>query len=459
MNYTLHKTLQALLEGRSQTAVARDTSMGKGTINKWANRPLREPSDYRGHPRDEARLKSLRALLPDEGLDEEAEVHIPDPNVDYDGGTASCSFVKPVTVDEAIEYLEIDETRWTIVRPKVGTYEGQVKVDVITGYDDEGEPIIEQQHKTKVLHKFEFSLEPKHPSETPDFASKLLDQVAEQSPVFVSKASQPSSGNLQRVLVPDIHLGKEGFQSEWGIERATERVLTVIDDFAKVGAQHDVERFCLPLGHDLLQVDRTFEPGSGRQGTVSTTTGGTVTATTDPWVTLFLAGTDLGERIVRRLLEVAPVDIEIIPGNHSEHSEIAIGAVLDAVFRDSPDVTVDLTDERERFYQWGVNSFMDTHGDTCPFNDLALNFATINGPLWGRTQWREVNTGHKHISKNRPVGLSTNEKNGCMVRISPSLSPQDGWHRRYHYHGMPGAESYIYNRERPGPFASFQRYF
>lgn len=285
--------------------------------------------------------------------------------------------------------------------------------------------------------------------------------MAAETPVYVSDGpATPKSGNMQRVLIPDIHLGKDGFQSEWAVTEARGRVLSVVDDLAKQGAAHDVEQICLPLGHDLLHIDREAEERHRGGGTYTTTTGGTNVATAGVgWVELFLAGCDLGEAIVRRLLAVAPVHIPIIPGNHAEHSEIAIGRVLQAEFKESPDVTFDLDESRERFYEWGVNAFMDTHGDTCSFKDLPLNFATLNGELWGDAQWREVNTGHKHVKKNQPVGYSSNEQNGCMVRISPSLAPQDAWHKRYHYHGIPGAESYIYNRDRPGPFASYQRFF
>lgn len=385
------------------------------------------------------------------------EVHEPAPKVDYENEEASATFARPMTMDEAIEHLQINEEDWKIVRPKVGTYEGQVKVDVVEGYDEEGKPIITQEHRVKTMYKFEFALERRHPAETEAFAEKLLEQVADKAPVYHSPGrANPSSGNMQRILIPDIHLGKDGFQSNWGIEDATERVLSVVDDLAEQGAQHNVAQICLPLGHDILHIDSEH---ISRSGTTHATSGGTPVERTDPWIELFMAGCDLGERIIARLLEVAPVHVPVIPGNHSGHTEIAIGKYLMGLFRDSKDVTFDLSKERERYYRWGVNSFMDTHGDTCPFSDLPINFASLNGKLWGETQWREVNTGHKHVTKNKPVGMSSNEKNGCMVRISPSLSPQDAWHAKYHYHGIPGAESYVYNEERPGPFASYQRYF
>jgi len=399
-------------------------------------------------------VKEQAEPTPDVG--DVVDVHTPEPDVDYENQEGSAVFERPKTVDEAIEHLGINEEDWKIVRPKVGTYEGQAKVDVVVGHDDEGEPIIEQKHRAKTLYKFEFALERRHPAETQSFADKLLEQVSEKAPVYHSKGrANPQSGNMQRVLIPDLHLGKDGFQSDWGIEKATERALTVVDELAEQGRAHSVEQICLPLGHDLLHIDREH---ISRNGTRHTTSSGTPVERTHPWIKLFLAGCELGEKIVSRLLGVAPVHIPIIPGNHAESSEVAIGRVLMATFEDSKDVTFDLDKKRERYFEWGVNSFMDTHGDTAPWSDLAMSFAQLNGSLWGRTEWREVNTGHKHVTKTKPVGLSTNE-GGAMLRISPSLSPQDAWHNKYHYHGTPGAESYIYNRERPGPFASYQRYF
>lgn len=459
---------ELMIKGRvkhSQQWLVESTSLSWGVVNRWTHREVRAACDYQSHPRDEQRTDSLAQLLRGAGrtkgdgapaVGDEVGTGSPEVEVDYEKGSGQATFDRPITVEEAIEHLEIDTEKWKIVRPKVGTFEGQAKVDVVVGRDEEGEPIIEQEHRVKQMYKFEFALVPRPPEETEAFAEKLFEQVAERSPVFRANVSHPTSDNVQRVLIPDIHLGKDGFQSKWGIEKATERVLTVVDEFATIGEQHDVDRFSLPLGHDLLHIDSEH---IGKSGTLHATSSGTPVERSHPWIELFLGGCDLSERIVARLLEVAPVDVSIIPGNHSGSSEVAIGKFLMALFRDSPDVTFDLTADRERYYRWGVNVFMDTHGDTCPFSDLPLNFATLNGKLWGEARWREVNTGHKHISKKKPVGLSTNEKNGCMVRISPSLSPQDAWHKKYHYHGMPGAESYLYNKKRPGPFASYQSFY
>ena len=387
------------------------------------------------------------------------EMHPPEPDVDYENGEASTVFVRPTDMDEAIEHLGINEEDWKIVRPKVGTYEGQCKVEVVSGHDKDGEPITEQEHRVKTMYKFEFALERRHPSETESFADKLLEQIEEKSPIYRANIQQPKTGNLMRLHIPDLHIGKEGFQSDWTADSIRERVFKVLDEFVGLAEQHGVDRISWPLGHDLLQVDRTFEQGRAQGGgTVSTTTTGTPVASSMPWVDQFLLGCDIAEQIVRRLLSVAPVDINVVPGNHSEHSEIAIGRVLMAEFKSTPDVKLNLGSTRDKYYEWGVNGFMDTHGDTVSFKDLAMAFATSEGELWGRSKWREVNVGHKHVTKQKPVGLRSNEKGGCCVYISPSLSPQDEWHRKYHYHGMPGAQAFMYNKER-GPFANYERFF
>jgi len=379
-----------------------------------------------------------------------------DMKVDEEAQKAKAVFEEVPDPDQLLAALGINEDQWKIDKCTIKPYQGQAKVDKVVAEDEEGDPITVSEQQVKQMYSAEVRLKPKHPAATERFEEQILEKAAERAPVYHSDGpANPQSENLQRVLIPDIHLGKDGFQSDWGIEKAKERVLSVVDELAAQGEEHNVKRICFPLGHDLLHIDREH---ISRSGTRHTTSSGTPVERTAPWIELFMAGCDLGEKMILRFLEVAPVDVPIIPGNHSETSEVAIGKYLMGIFRDSPDVQFDLTKERERYYRWGRNGFMDTHGDTCPWSDLAMNFANLNGTLWGNTDWHEVNTGHKHVTKTKPVGLSTNE-GGAMLRISPSLSPQDAWHSKYHYHGTPGAESYIYNKDRPGPFASYQRYF
>ena len=447
-----YEALRDRLENDYRDKIIED-GWGRGRVS-------RDASEQYGF---EVSTKQARRVINRVKESAEEEGEIPDPidvQIDEEAQKAKAIFEEVPGPDQILAALGINEEEWEVDKLLVKPYQGQAKVDKVVGTGDDGEPIIEQEQQVKQMYSAEVRLSPKSPWTTEAFVEDLLDQVADRAPVFHSKGrANPESGNMQRVLIPDIHLGKDGFQSDWGIEAAKERVLTVVDDLAQQGLDHSVEQICLPLGHDILHIDREAEERHRGGGTYTTTTGGTNVETAGAgWVALFLAGCELGEAIIHRLLEVAPVHVPIVPGNHAEHSEIAIGRVLVAEFRDSPDVTFDLDERRERFYEWGVNAFMDAHGDTCNIKDLPLNFATLNGELWGRAEWREVNTGHKHVKKSQPVGYSSNEQNGCMVRISPSLAPQDKWHARYHYHGVPGAESYIYNRERPGPFASYQRY-
>jgi hypothetical protein len=407
--------------------------------------------------------------------------------VDEEEGTAEIVFDKPTTLDEAIEHLQINEEDWQIDQAEPNYYEGQAKVkEPLTDdsgeivRDGEGDIIFVEKQKKVDMYGFRFRISRRPSWQKESFIEDLLGRITAEAPLYRANIQQPKSGNLARVLVPDIHLGKDGFQSQWGIDAAVRRVMTVVDEFASLIEAQNADRICFPYAHDLLHIDREH---IARSGTMHTTSSGTPVERSHPWANLFLVGVELGEAIIRRFLEVAPVSVLIVPGNHSGQSEFSIGRVLVAAFQNNPDVDIDLgvdvgqysglvtkimageSSEIEagidfdRYFEWGVNGFMDTHGDGCAFNDLPLNFAIQRGDLWGRVKWREVNTGHKHISKTRPVGHASNEKGGAMVRISPSLSPQDAWHEKYNYHGMPGAELHLYNKERPGPFASYSRFF
>ena len=376
---------------------------------------------------------------------------------DSENGRAKAIFSGVPNPDEILIALGINEEEWAVHKCQIKPYQQAAKIDKVVGHDTDGDPIIAQEHSTKQLYSALIDLRPREPFEKESYVEDLLERIENRAPAYVTgRSTIPESGNLARLLIPDVHIGKDGFNRSWGIESAFRRVMSVVDDFASLAETHNAEMIRVPFGHDWIHVDREVV---SRSGTQHTTTGGTPVERSHPWLTQFDVGCDLLSAIIRRLLKVAPVGLIVVPGNHPAHSELAIARVAMAEFSNSPDVTFDRGKEYDRFSRWGVNGFMDTHGDNHVFSQLPLDFANQRGELWGQTVWHEVNTGHKHISKKKPVGFSDNGNGGCMVRISPSLSPQDAWHSRYNYHGMPGAEMYLYNKERPGPFASYQRFF
>lgn len=293
--------------------------------------------------------------------------------------------------------------------------------------------------------------------EKEEFRQNLLADIRTEMSSIPQRAVEPSfpdSGNMAVFHFCDLHLGKDAWdlpEAEFKIQSSFEYAL----EFARI---HRCERIHMPLGHDLLQIDYEH---IARSGTLHTTSSGTpVTRSNHSWRELYRAGRKLGSWMIRRSAQEGFfTSVDIIPGNHSEQSEFAMGDAWQIQFEDNPNVEIRIPDEwsqqggYELAVEWGDVGFMQSHGHNIKFEDLPLHFAFRFPHLFSHSTFRYVLTGHKHISTKRRVGDYAEDR-GCTVYISPSLSPQDLWHKKYGFDGVPGLDVFIYNKET-GPIGHY----
>ena len=305
---------------------------------------------------------------------------------------------------------------------------------------------------------FEQHTEDLSSDEKEEFRQALLSDIREemqQHPAPAIQPSFPNSGNMAVIHFCDLHLGKDA----WDLDEAIFKIQSSFEYALAFARLHQCERIHLPLGHDLLQIDYEH---IARSGTLHTTSSGTpVTRSNASWRELYREGRKLGSWMIRRAREEGVfVTVDIIPGNHSEQSEIAMGDAWQVQFEDDPQVDIRIPDEwsksggYELALQWGEVGIMETHGDNIKFEDLPTHFAFRFPNVFCHSSFRYVLTGHKHISAKRRVGDFVEDR-GCNVYISPSLSPQDLWHKKYGYDGLPGFDVFIYNKET-GPIGHYQ---
>lgn len=303
--------------------------------------------------------------------------------------------------------------------------------------------------------RYSFKYDPEEEKEDREhFRMALLSDIREEMrslPQRVIEPSFPESGNLAVFHFCDLHIGKDA----WTLEEAVGKIESAFEYALLFSRLHRCERIHIVLGHDLLQID--YEHIS-RSGTVHTTSSGTpVTKSNNSWRTLYRAARRLGSWMIRRALEEGVfVSVDVIPGNHSEQSEIAMGDAWAMQFEDHPRVEVRVPEgeEYDLALQWGKVGIMETHGHTTSFEGLPTHFAFRYPHVFCHTTFRYVITGHKHISQKRRVGDWVEDR-GCTLYISPSLSPQDDWHRKYGFDGIPGFDVFIYNKEQ-GPLGHYQ---
>lgn len=296
------------------------------------------------------------------------------------------------TFEEFLEEAQIDLDKWEVTSKKHSQYGGQWSWSV--------------------------SLKPRTAPSTVDFEG-LLDRLENRAPTsWVPKFYDPEGDCVLFPSIYDAHIEKL-FHDGSGVSDTIEAYEYVVEKLMGIAdAQpYRIKRVALVIGQDFGHVDN----GNG------TTTAGTpmdVSVGRKPGIDL---RTELVVATVNKFLNLAPVDVVLVPGNHDRDDTYWLGKFIEGWFRDNQNVTVDNGHSPRKFYSWGSSLFMFTHGDQEKLRDLpAIMPAEAPPELWAKTRHREVFSGHRHSYQRLYVPLT--EEKGVIIRFFPSLSKPDDWH-------------------------------
>ena len=228
------------------------------------------------------------------------------------------------------------------------------------------------------------------------------------------------------ISLPDIHYGK---LHEFNLSQVEQQYMNVVQDLVRKASGLNIEKFILPIGND----------GMNSEGMRGTTTKGTPQQDSGGWKDTFRGYWRLMTTAVNYLKEKAPVDIIVISGNHDYERMFYAGDVLAGWYRNDADVTVDNNYSSRKYYEYGKNMLMFTHGDKEKPADMPLIMATEKPEMFARTSHREVHCGHLHKEM-------VNEYRGIKVRFVPSICPNDEWHKQMGYEAKRTGQAYIWNK-------------
>lgn len=239
-----------------------------------------------------------------------------------------------------------------------------------------------------------------------------------QSPVTPTLAPAATSDDLLTILLcNDWHIGMFAWGKEvgenWDLKIAERTIGEAVEDTIERSPASDT---CVVLGGgDLIHADnsdnKTAKSGNvlqvdGRYPKVVMTAGRLIVRTTDA-----------------ALRQHRNVIIRILPGNHDEHTAVAIAYFLAAWYRNEPRVTVDVDPSLFWWFRFGLCMFGATHGHTVKIKDMPSIMAHRRAEDWGATKFRYVHGFHLHHS----AKVAT-EGNGCICEVHQAPIPQDAWH-------------------------------
>jgi hypothetical protein len=372
-------------------------------------------------------------------------------SVKGDAAEVSKVVYKPIhTLAELIRVCEVDTTEWEVERY---TCMGQQQVSVprSTGSKQEGwrresaEPVLRQMFHVKAWLKRKTPLVKSLERARVELVKDL--RAAAPKPKAV-KHRFPQGGWLFEFCPFDLHLGKLA----WSDETVTNYDTAIAEDLFKASLEFlldralklsdgKLERILCVFGNDAAHIDSKK----------AETTAGTRMDADSRYLRVFRRLVAIHREAVDRLVEVAPVDIVIVPGNHDEQTAFLMGAVLEALYEKHPHVTIDNNPKLRKYYRFGTNLFGFTHGDSEKVSELPLTMAREVPELWSQAASREWHIGHKHISEKFETRGGRMEQDffsdkGVRVRRLTSLSAHDFWHTRHAYMDRRACEGFVFHK-------------
>ena len=270
------------------------------------------------------------------------------------------------------------------------------------------------------------------------FRKSVIADIKKNSPKITKFKYRPNHDLMYLMGISDVHLGKVSVDPNETFANDKKRLYQAVDDLLSRVGDENISKIVFPLGNDLFNIDSKFE----------TTTAGTPQSNCMRWSLLFNEARKIIIECIDKCLNIAPVEIICVAGNHDHHSSFSLSHVVDAWYHNNNNVNVDLEETERKYFQWGINMLGFTHGDKEKTDSLP-NLMAVEEPLmWSETKYRIFYMGHLH-KKSEKVFRSGDECAGVRVKILPSLSTTDEWHRSKGYIGnLKSAEGYLFSKRK-----------
>jgi hypothetical protein len=333
------------------------------------------------------------------------------------------------TLDDLLDYAEVNRDEWEVERFIVNKWDIGAKVDdvLISKPLFQVKAWLRQRKDVQHLKKVMAGL--LEAFKRPDCKTRGISNSVEDRAI---------NTNALELSIFDLHFGKLCWAPEVGrhydMKIAKSTFSDAVEALLERSKGFSIGQVVLPIGNDFFNSDNAR----------GTTTAGTPQDNDGRWQKSFLDGRKMMVQSIERIAQIAPVHVVIVSGNHDTERMFYLGDVLSAWFRNTPGVHVDNSPAQRKYFQWGKCLLGFTHGNNEKHTNLPLIMATEEPARWADSKFREFHLGHWHSKKEihfQPVI----EQNGIRVRVIPSLCPADAWHKTKGYEGLRSAEAFVWH--------------
>ena len=375
-------------------------------------------------------------------------------NYDFaeDKGSVTVKSTKIKTVEDALNYAEIDTNIWEVERVKTNSwqvYRKNKEIDLswkngaCNGHvKDDGTFYKDTMWQITIFLKKRMD---NHLEEALKSITEELYRNPIQFPTIKHRVK--NIPHLLEISLLDHHFGKMVVNNEESLEYSKNLYVDAIDNLLSKCDNFEIDKIVLPLGSDFFHIDNLAQTTT--KGTSQDVTGGNL-------FDIYKMGCEGVVKALYLLREVAPVEVLWIPGNHDFTTSFFLCEYVKAFFNADNYINVDTSQETRKYLEYGSTLIGYTHGNEEKNETLARlimseNFNTLRDES---VKYLEVHKGHHHKKKQTNYIAHESLGNVKIVEL-PSLSGTDYWHFKKGYvDNQRTAISYLYHYDH-GNIASF----
>lgn len=326
------------------------------------------------------------------------------------------------TLEQLIQYCQIDLDKWKVTKHVVNSWGSESN----------------ENFQVKAW------LTEKDPEKDPyQLVKEIIKTAKDYAPNYkpIQYKQLPEEGNLLEISLYDQHFGQLSWRDETGYSNYDLKISEIlaedaIDNLLSKASHLCINKILVVIGNDFFNVNNSE----------STTYAGTFQSEDDRWQKTFAKGWKLWVKLLEKMMQVAPVDVLVITGNHDKERTFYLGETLYAWFNNCQDVNINNSPKNRKYYQWGKNLLGFTHGDKEVKGALINLMATEEPIKWSQSIYREWHKGHLHHAKATAFQI-LDEHNGIREWILPSLVATDDWHAGKGYSALRESIAMVWNKE------------
>jgi hypothetical protein len=322
-----------------------------------------------------------------------------------------------ITPELLLELHKLDKSRWKVVSYKNNYWHSQIKGG-----------------KRLVMYQSKVTVKPYNYDEISPYSLKTWFEQFTPKPISnVNRISNYGQGNSCLLLpVVDLHYNLLATTfitgNEYNCKIAKDRFLSVIDDNIEQSKDKGVSKIIFPIGNDLFNAN----------GINGTTFKGTQQTNEKHIFEAYIELFEIMVEALRRLGEIAPVDVIYIPSNHDKEICFYFIYNLYTQFKNETkiNVNVDYSPINNKYRRFGNTLMMFTHDVKM---DKAGNIVFDEADeLKDGAKWIEVFLAHLHSE-------TVKQERNITLRRLPTISGKSSWTVESGYGSNLVSQSFLIN--------------